>query len=122
MQNELTSFSVQELEDLYNQTMNSELSTGFVQRGLMNIESELAHRGYKMVRQDGGKRVAVLQEPKHTLAQADAEFEQSLAIPPSPYLVEDEEPECPEGYHWNGRQCLKQDNLLRPSVYEREGF
>lgn len=32
------------------------------------------------------------------------------------------EPECPQGYYWNGRQCLKEDNFLRPSLYELEGF
>jgi hypothetical protein len=35
---------------------------------------------------------------------------------------QEEAPECPEGYFWNGVQCLRNDNLLRPSLYEQEGF
>ena len=34
-----------------------------------------------------------------------------------------EEPSCPDGYFWNGRQCLQENgNLLRLSRYEQEGF
>lgn len=35
-------------------------------------------------------------------------------------LVRQQEPEDPEYSYWNGRQWLKGDNLLRPSIYERE--
>lgn len=35
-------------------------------------------------------------------------------------LVRQQDPEDPEYSYWNGRQWLKGDNLLRPSIYERE--
>ncbi len=53
METELTSFTVQELIDLYNKVLyedSRKLSTGFIQRGLMNIENELKQRGYKAVK------------------------------------------------------------------------
>lgn len=30
--------------------------------------------------------------------------------------------ECPEGFYWDGRQCLRRDNLLRMTTYEREAM
>jgi hypothetical protein len=33
-----------------------------------------------------------------------------------------QEPECPEGSLWNGRQCLRQGPWPTLSIYEREAF
>ncbi len=32
------------------------------------------------------------------------------------------QPECPDGYFWNGRQCLRENPLTRLSLYEREAL
>lgn len=48
-------FTVQELIDLYNKLLedSEKLSTGFAQRGLINIENELKRQGYKAVKIEG---------------------------------------------------------------------
>ena len=59
MNTEITSFTVQELIDLYNRVLfedSNRLSTGFIQRGLINIENELRQRGYKAVKVEGEDR------------------------------------------------------------------
>ncbi|GAC1357727.1 MAG: hypothetical protein NVSMB38_40400 [Ktedonobacteraceae bacterium] len=53
------------------------------------------------------------------LAPLKARYEQSL----SQQHYHDQTPDCPQGYYWNGRQCLQENgNLLRPSLYEHENF
>jgi hypothetical protein len=38
------------------------------------------------------------------------------------FQVVQQEPECPEGYFWNGRQCFRETPWPVLSTYEREGF
>lgn len=50
------------------------------------------------------------------LAEVQADIDEYRAI------RKQQVPECPEGYFWNGRQCLRENPWPALSIYEREGF
>jgi hypothetical protein len=68
-----------------------------------------------------GAMIAQLQTDVLLLRTENQNWATLFQLLPMPREIQ-VEPECPEGYEWNGRQCLKQDNLLRLSIYEREGL